>query len=102
MTPPAPGADVAVFLSGPASVALLAAYGEDQRGEIVGQQLFGFGRELSARGRVIPVRCGAPLPPEDPGASGGDTSNRFSSRSRPALPAEIPGGFSSSSPPPSF
>src|SRR5664279_6165354 len=38
-----------------------------------------------------------------PGVGGGlGMTNRFSSRSRPASPAEIPGGFSSSLLPPSF
>ena len=68
---------------------------------MAGKRVFGDGRELSARGRVIPVRCGALLLPGQTGAPGG-TSNRFSSRSRPAQPAEIPGGFSSSLLPPSF
>ena len=41
--------------------------------------------------------------PGTPGAwAASGTTNRFSSRSRPALPAEIPGGFSSSLLPPSF
>lgn len=66
------------------------------------RRVFGTGRELSAGERVIPARCGVALPPGIPGVRGRETSNRFSSRSRPALPAEIPGGFSSSSLPPSF
>ena len=69
---------------------------------MAGKRVFDNGRELSASGGVIPVRCGALLLPGQTGASPGDTSNRFSSRSRPVLPAEIPGGFSSSLPPPSF
>jgi len=47
--------------------------------------------ELRRASRVIEAR-----------GAGNGASNRFSSRSRPAQSAEIPGGFSSSLLPPSF
>ena len=68
-------------------------------------QVFESRRELCVRPGVIPVRC-ASLHAPSPGYTGAArkhvAANRFSSRSRPVLPAEIPGGFSSSLLPPSF
>ena len=62
-------------------------------------------RELRRAGGVREVRraeTAAPRPGKMPAGVAPGTTNRFSSRSRPALPAEIPGGFSSSLLPPSF
>ena len=61
--------------------------------------------ELRRPGGVREVRRAgttALTPGKAPEWAGKGTTNRFSSRSRPALPAEIPGGFSSSLLPPSF
>ncbi|HEY4958172.1 MAG TPA: hypothetical protein VII31_10195 [Caldimonas sp.] len=61
--------------------------------------------ELRRQSRVIPVRCAgkrASRAATRQTAARAGTVNRFSSRSRPALPAEILGGFSSSLLPPSF
>ena len=61
--------------------------------------------ELRRAGGVREVRraeSAAPQPGKAPGRAAPGTADRFSSRSRPALPAEIPGGFSSSLLPPSF
>jgi hypothetical protein len=62
-------------------------------------------RELGRPSRVREIRraeTAAPGARESGPAGGLVTTNRFSSRSRPALPAEILGGFSSSLLPPSF
>jgi hypothetical protein len=61
--------------------------------------------ELTARRRIREIRrADAVAPRSGPRRGAGDsgTTNRFRSRSRPALPAEILGGFSSSLLPPSF
>ena len=66
---------------------------------------FANGMELWRDGGVIPARCaeiGPSRPAERRTAGRDDAANRFSSRSRPAQPAEIPGRFSSSLLPPSF
>jgi hypothetical protein len=72
---------------------------------VQGSAMKGFraSRELVAPSGVREIRRGrqrASPPPR--AARGAGTANRFSSRSRPDHPAEIPGGFSSSLLPPSF
>ena len=72
------------------------------------RRIFGIGRGNSAgAGGVREVRRAGTAAPEARRGAGQvaaapSTTNRFSSRSRPALPAEILGGFSSSLLPPSF
>ena len=74
-------------------------------GNATAMKVFQMRRELSRGAGVISARCASGRALHTAAADATNLSraaNRFSSRSRPATPAEIPEGFSSSLLPPSF